>query len=372
MKKHIAHSALFLTLLMPAFVAPQNARAQEGENVPLKIGGFVRGYVAVADQDDAPGQSSNHFDILRDTEIHMDGKHKLSDNFTIGAHFEFRADGGDAFDIDESYLYAEGPWGKANFGAEDGAPYLLQIAAPSADSNVDGLTQYINATNYNAATGSALTSVIRMDYSHKVSAKADKFTYITPIYSGFQAGVSWTPELNTVSNQYGVDFDNQPGDIGSVYEAAVLYKKKIGDVGVSVGGGYSHGELEAALDGRQDRKGWNMAFNLSYAGYTIGAANMRDNLGRVNGDINSRVVGVSYETGPYLFGASYMNRTDDSETPLGTRSGSDTDTERGSVGVTYKFAPGMTARVSAHYTTFEAGAIDSDSKALLLGTLINF
>ena len=53
---------------------------------------------------------------------------------------------------EESYAYFSGAWGRVNFGKEDGAAYLLQVAAPSADSNVDGLRQYVAGTNYGVVT----------------------------------------------------------------------------------------------------------------------------------------------------------------------------------------------------------------------------
>ncbi len=332
----------------------------------------MRGYIAAVAQDEAPGRSVQHFDILRDTEIHFSGKYKYSDALTAGIHIETRTDGGDGMDIDESYVYFSGYWGKFNFGAEDGAPFLLQVDAPSADSNIDGVSQYIQPINYDAATGTALTSTVKLDYAHKISGKADKLTYITPTYSGFQAAVSWTPELQTESNQFGVALANEPGDIGQVYEAALRYQEKIGAVDVSMGGGFSHGELEAPLAGREDRRGWNLGLNLSYDGYTIGAGMMRDNNGRNNGDVDAKLIGVSYETGPYLLGASYLKRSDDSETPLGLRTGSETDSQRASLGVTYTYGPGLSLRGSAHYTEFDSDTADGDGTALLLGTLITF
>lgn len=348
------------------------ALAQTENPLQLELGGFMRGYVAVVEQDEAPGQSARSFDILRDTEIHFSGKYKYSDALTAGIHIETRADGGDTMSVDESYVYFSGNWGKLNFGAEDGAPFLLQVAAPSADSNIDGVSQYIQPINYDVATGTTLSSTVKLDYAQKVSGKADKLTYITPVYSGFQAAVSWTPELQTESNQYGVAQSDEPGDIGQVYEAALVYKEKIGAVEVNAGGGFSHGELEAPLAGREDRRGWNLGLNLSYGGYSIGAGMLRDNNGRVNGDVDSKIIGVSYETGPYLLGATYLKRSDDSETPLGLRTGSETDSQRASVGVTYTYGPGMSLRGSAHYTDFDSDTVDGDGTALLLGTMINF
>jgi hypothetical protein len=44
-------------------------------------------------------------------------------------------------------LTSSGARGHVNFSKEDGANYLLQVAAASADKNYDGLRQHINPEN---------------------------------------------------------------------------------------------------------------------------------------------------------------------------------------------------------------------------------
>ena len=114
----------------------------------------------------------------------------------------------------ESYAYFSGAWGRVNFGKEDGAAYLLQVAAPSADASIDGLRQLVNPVNYaltNAGrnTGGALPQFTHdgvrlstwldtfgLDYSNDVTGDYNKLTYLTPVFSGFQFGVSYTPDVN--------------------------------------------------------------------------------------------------------------------------------------------------------------------------------
>ncbi len=94
------------------------------------------------------GNEVNDFDMIRNTEIHLTGETTLDNGLTVGAHFETAADGGDDFGVDESYIYMSGGWGRVNVGDEDGAGYLLQVAAPSADENIDGIRQFVNPVNY--------------------------------------------------------------------------------------------------------------------------------------------------------------------------------------------------------------------------------
>ena len=133
-----------------ALAAPAHA------GVELEVGGYFKGYGVFIDQDEIPGSQTTDFDFIRDTEIHIGGETTLDNGLTIGAHFEVDADGGDAFGVDESYVYFSGNWGRVNFGAEDGAGYLLQVAAPSADTHVDGMRIRFNGQQ-NLIAGTAAT-----------------------------------------------------------------------------------------------------------------------------------------------------------------------------------------------------------------------
>src|ERR1019366_6714615 len=115
------------------------------------------GYVTWLSQDTESSTNERHFDILRETEIHFTGETTLDNGLTVGVHHEADIDQQkqdwqapssiDTFYTEESYAYFSGAWGRVNFGKEDGANYLLQVAAPSADENFDGLRQYINPEN---------------------------------------------------------------------------------------------------------------------------------------------------------------------------------------------------------------------------------
>lgn len=172
-------------------VAAAPAMAQGDQSaLELSLGGYFRGYVTYASQDTAVGAGEErHIDILRDTEIHFTGETTLDNGLTLGVHVEAEADMGDGFAVDESYMYASGSWGRVNFGGEDGAAYLLQVAAPSADSNVDGIRQYINPVNYDLMLGVAVGPTT-FDYGQDLSGSSDKITYLSPVFNGFQAGIS--------------------------------------------------------------------------------------------------------------------------------------------------------------------------------------
>lgn len=66
------------------------------------------------------------------------------------ARVEMEAAGDDQNTIEESYLCLSSNLGRFNIGSEDGANYLLQVAAPSAHANIDGIRQYVQLVCYAA------------------------------------------------------------------------------------------------------------------------------------------------------------------------------------------------------------------------------
>lgn len=345
-----------------AIIVASPAQAADDSAVQLGIGGYFKGYVNWVDQDEAAGQSVHDLDILRRTEIHFDGKTKLDNGLTVGAHIEGVADAGSGFAVDETYAYFMGDWGKVNLGALQGSSYLLQVVAPAADSNIDGRVQLIQPVNYTVA-GVALGTSTETDYDHDVSAKFDKLTYLTPVWSGFQAGVSYTPDGTSSSRGLtGNATDDDAGEQSDIWDLGARYENKTDSFSYRVGAGYSKGQGETAAT--EDREAWNVGLDFDIGAFGVGASYMVDDLGDADDDVQYMVLGADYTMGSYVFGASYYSKDDEVNT---------VDLDRISAGVTYKVVPGLQFRGSAHFYDIEEGAgDDTDATAILIGTDIKF
>ncbi len=463
------------TAVMALGAAYMAAPAQAASGVKLGVGGHFKGYVSWINQDTPSdtiagaadnSQNVRSLDILRETELHFTGETTLDNGLTVGFHDEVDVDGNDAgagdnLHNEESYAYFSGAWGRTNFGKEDGAAYLLQVAAPSADSNVDGLRQYVAGTNYNVVThassnasatdtitfddlftamggnstvvandviskntggkkalaggdfknalGSNFSDMFRFDYDQAISGYNNKLTYLTPVFQGFQGGVSYTPTINAQSNDFGnasKPINNQlfaantaNDHYGSVWDLAARYDGQLDQVGITLGGGYSHASLQdssAALSASgvfyrdntvgggfngsdtvigklDDRKAWNVGANFKWTAFNLGGAYNHDNMGISNGAARRTWdVGLDYTTGPFKLGGSYYDRKQDF-------ADSSFNMHRWTGGVVYTYGPGMTFRGSvawAHHTEdLGNGTASSDSfnsTNFLLGTQIEF
>ena len=325
----------------------------------IELGGYFKGYAALIDQDEIGANDVNEFDFLRDTEIHITSEMTLDNGLTIGTSFEFDVDGedGDA-EVDESFVYFSGDFGLVNFGNEDGVGYLLQVAAPSADSNVDGIRQYIDANNFTAA--GIVPFSTGLDYDMDPFAKIDRISYISPSFSGFQAGVSFAPD-NDDAESFSVGTEG--ASVDESYEIAARYERAFNGVELITGAGYAHGENNSTAASADDRKAWNIGLDLSYQNFGIGTIYTEDNNAMQNQDTDTFVVGADYRTGPFKLGVSYLDLETEGVT----------DVNRYSGGVIYNVGPGIDTRASLHRTEVDPnGGSEYESTSLIIGTVVNF
>ena len=352
MKKLLLCSAAALGVALSA--APAAAQ------IDVTVGGHSKNYLGWTDQDDV-----RDFDMLRESELHVNAEGTADNGLVYGFHVEMevdREDGGDDNNVEESYVYLSSNLGRVNLGSEDGANYLLQVAAPSADSNVDGIRQYI----------APVRGLGGLDYANDATGQEQKVTYLSPVFSGFQVGASYTPDAgdDEVTGLTGFNLDNAGFD--DAYEAAARYEGVFNNVGFAVGAGYTHVNTEtdvAALIGDDDVQQWNVGADLDIGAFGIGAAYTETN--SINGiedaDVDTWVVGADYTTGPFQFGLSYLN-ADADDAGLG-------EAERYTGGVVYTAAPGLTFRGSVSYHDLDTGAIaggDDDATTVLGGVQFNF
>lgn len=375
-----------------ALVAAAPARADEPA-LQLGLGGYVSGYAVYTDQDNAPGTSTREFDFRKDTEIHLNGEVALDNGITAGAHMEILADRADGGTFEESYLYLSSSWGRINLGEEDGATYLLQVGAPSADDKVDGIRPDI--TTITAANGGYV------DYAHDDTAYSNKLTYVTPVFNGFQAAVSYTPSIEPTSAATNAGFtlggltmagdgpntgfagangDNTAGHFENGVEIAGRYEGSFDAIDLALGAGYSTAstEADAALGavGSDSLQSWNVGANIGWGAFGLGGAYLTSNNGiegaaGEDGDTDLWVAGADYTTGPYKLGVSYLNReTED------TTGSSDEEVDRWTAGVIYEWGPGMTFRGAVQFQDAEniggVAAADGDATQVTLGTQLNF
>jgi len=370
--------------------------------IKTDLGGFFRGYGVYANNDEtstaAAGTKLDKFEFRRDNEIHFNGETTLDNGLTVGAHTELQL-GGAAF-TDETYAYFSGGWGRVNFGTEDGAAYLLQVAAPSADSNVDGLRPYISGLNSSVwndhlVAGAANNAGLLQNFDSYQQADfrhTDRITYLSPKFNGFQAGVSYAPQPVSYAAPYSglqpMAASNTTGAFSQLWEGAARWDGEFQGFGISVGGGYSYADDErstgithAGTVGSSSAQTWNGAANVTFQGFSVGGGYKWTDNGIDTGatgssaDTHMWFAGLGWDNGPYHLGGSYLNSTADAGAGVLTANTKAT-LQQYALGGGYTFGPGMTFRGAFEWGNVDnkvaAGAIKTDYQQATVGTDIQF
>lgn len=366
-----------LLLCGVAALAVAAAAPAKAEGIDLGLGGYFIGYGVYTGQDDGAADLKS-FGLRKETELHFTGETTLDNGLTVGGHIETNVDRSQDSTVEESYAYFSGGWGRVNFGEEDGAAYLLQVAAPSADENIDGLRPDINALDLSLMNAGSASSVL--NYAHDDTGYQNKITYITPLFSGFQAGFSMTPnvEESDVLGNTPLAADDGLGDWDTGYEAAVRYQGVFGATDVTVGAGYSRITTEAdaagtTTPGTDDLNTMNVGARLGFGAFGLGASYVDSNNGvDTDGDTTTWVAGADYTTGPFKVGLSYLDRSEEANAPNAVGGTGDVDTTRWTAGVGYQYGPGMSLNGSVARVSVEDDASDGDGYQVAVGTRVDF
>jgi len=409
-----------LLLVTTAFVGVTMMSAPAvAANINLDLSGYLKFYGVYADNDEAAGDSRYETEIRRSNELHFTGETTLDNGLTVGAVTELRiADGNNTVVTNETYGYFSGQWGRVNLGVEDGAAYLLQVAAPSADSNIDGISISIQAldplTDQDSAlsmnNGGFVEDVATWDYQHANFGAVDRLTYLTPKFNGFQGGVSYAPRNTIADNNLAMaDDDDNTDHVENLWEVAARWDGTVQGVDIGVGAGYSAASQEVAPLAATVEAGaagqywfndapstWNVGASVAYNGFSLGGSYLTTNTSRTaqtldlgdfavnvaTGDVDrdTWVVGGAYDNGPYHVGASYLNQQTDYEAlAVGGNAenidAAEFEVEKFTVGGGYTFGPGMTFRGAIAWGEFEApggAATDNDFTQVTVGTDIQF
>ncbi len=374
----------------------------------LDLGGYARSYIVYGDQDEvstpAPGDELRHLQFRRDMEMHFTGEKTLDSGLTVGVKAEIKlgnesASGnvnsitGGRRDADQSgatYLYFSDSWGKVFLGANEGAAYLLQVAAPSADTYVDGLRVYLQTWSIDVwddglanLSYAPPNSTIRLGYDNSNFGKIERATYLTPKWNGLQFGASFAPEnaRARIDDAFGgAHISDRVGRFENAYDLAARWDGKLGDVKIATGIGYSAANPQidavAGNNGSADRQMLSVGLNLGWQKWSIGGAWRYAGTGVEGPETDQKVslAGLAWDSKPLHLGVTWYQMVLDANAfSLGLAD--DIDVQRVTAGGWYQLADGFTLRSTVSRLQADNGsnsAVDPTQWQFALGTEIIF
>ncbi len=350
--------------------------ASAAEKVKMGVGGYMQAFFVVADQDEEDtGQSLRDHAVAREGEIIFNGTTTLDNGLKVGAQVQLEAEVcGDQ--IDESFVFFEGGWGRINIGSENSAAYLMHYSAPAPSHWAHGL-QSSNFSHLEPGTN-VVGNFIHTNMANMTS-DSEKITYFTPRLSGFQFGVSYTPdrceEAQTCGGSYsGFENDDRvDGTDGEAIEVGVNYIGSFNDLAIRLSGSYGTFNEESGAPGRADYEEYGGGGQLAWGGFTLGAGwrHSEDDNGVRNVDRDDISVGVRYASGPWGVGVQYSYVEKDN-----AALGGDDEVDAIEVGGSYTLGPGVLLSAGVQYWDWDSdngGATDkNDGWVGFIGTHIAF
>ncbi|MBI1260262.1 MAG: porin [Rhizobiales bacterium] len=319
------------TTALVSAAAAFSAPALASDPLAVTVSGTVVAGFYVADIDTPSGTSFEDTAVklvARNIDIAAEGT--LDNGMTVGALAKLQLgndesvaiSGGDAT-FNELYAYLEGGFGRFEIGGTDGAAFKMHYTSPwfVPGNGVDSPNIYNNNSVYTpGAPFLGQTIASRTSTFALMTEDANKVSYFTPRFAGFQLGLSFTPDtsagLDPRANGFGFTATNNTF-AQNVFEVALNYSGSFGGVDVGVDGFYVTGEAGANTG---DPEEYGAGANLGYMGFTLGGAYYKSE-DIANASQNSVAastlgiekevwtVGLSYGTGPWTVGAAYIEGT---------------------------------------------------------------
>lgn len=358
------------------------ASAASAETPKVTLGGFSDFQAGYTDDDMDTGVRSTGFRNDNEITVKVDGK--TGSGLGYGAQIDIEADATADADTQgtnasRTFTYLESKWGRAEMGGNKSVAATMRVDASSiavATGGINGAwTYFVNGASPLGANFLTTSKLVAEHGSFtkvgdETTYNATKISYYTPKFMGFQAGISYTPQIDdrgqtmtrsdtlSVSDviDIGLGYSNTFGG-GWSLAAAATYENGQGEGGAGPSG-----------LGTDDINAWNIGANIGYKGFSAaGSYGRNDETGLTGVDGEYWTAGLGYSAGPVGLSATYIDST------LET-AGADNDFSNIVVGADYKLAPGLTPYAEVSFYDFEGAATANDNQgtAVILGTQLAF
>lgn len=382
MKKFLVTTAL---MSVAGFAAAAHADAPT-----VTIGGYSNVEVGVVDQASAYKAGLKDTNVRSDNEVDVKVMGKADNGMSYGAVIALEADTtrSDATtntnnDVNSSiaYIFAEDAFGRVELGGNVSAVETLQVDASNFASATGGISgdwyYFVNTTFLTGSTGFIVTPDLVVEHGASTSAgidggpddgaNANKVTYYTPRMSGFQLGLSFTPNTGATGNSTGFQASTV-ANAENVFSVAANYMNQFDQVTLNAS---ATGEFGSAVSSTQeDLNAYAVGATVGFSGFSFGASygnwgeSLQVKTATNKDDGHYWTVGAGYEVGPFSTSVTYLDSSYQKN-----------DFTNVVLGADYKLAQGLVPYVEVAF--FEADPAASataknDGTLFLLGTQVNF
>ncbi len=355
----------------------------------VTVGGYMEQYAAWAspDVDGLVDDDYDGIDNKGEAEIHFKPSITLDNGLKIGADVQLEGNTDGADQIDESFLFIDGSFGRVLLGSENSAGYLMNYGAPDVtflNVNSGSLTKFVPFSG--TALGDAAIDIdgdlidddiVGLQTGADVfrgtlgstfiengrNNDAQRFTYFTPRFAGFQVGVSYARDPRQ-DDQAQLNLDVEETGLSNIVDVGANYVNSFGAFDIAISGRYGIAfnnedvisdvfdeDDDVELDSNPQVFGGGV--NLGFAGFTVGGSWAEQN-NTLFDDGTGWDAGVSYETGPWGISLTYFRGENvDDEAVAGGFLGSDEELKQYLIGINYDLATGVALNAFGAYADFD-------------------
>lgn len=371
--------SLVLGCAVLALAAGSSAASAQGK-FELTVGGDAFFQGAIVDQDQDSG--------LRATELRNRFRVVITPSATAdnglqyGARLRIRADNANrTLTQDRSYIFVKGGFGTVQAGTINGLSDEYGLIGP----NVEGIAGGPDNLTLDFVGGASANLAARTQNFRNMTSgnAATRLVYLTPVFAGFQGGLSYMPKSDDAQNSINrrkystvTAFGSQAPSFQDVGEVGGIYTRELGPVTLDATAFYEFGSATkettgTVYNGFKALSSWNAGVNVGFSGVKVGA--MYRNAGKSGyckasgcggADQESWIVGANYTMGSFIFAANYQSYKDAGDPSV--RGDSKMDLYQ--AGVTYAVAPGLSAGLE--YSYFKARENDTTAVVRDKGSII--
>ena len=356
----LATGLCMLLAVWDAAAAPRMAPLVE-----MSLGGYMEQSAGFATN--APGvrvtrqggtsariEQPNPFAQRADAEIWFQGRGRLSPTTTIGFMVQLEADSQGDRQIDESYLFLEGRFGRLLLGAENDAAYLQHVSAPRAGAAWGVLESAATSWVFKPRNVAFLSTTAPL-----TTGDDRKLTFFSPRLGGVQIGLSATP----AAGESGRDLADAMRERTNLGTISANWRLQTAATRIAASAGFVHGgpaPRATAADRRAAIGDAGVGAELRYRSLALGAGFRRlSNPGGSN-DGTAIAAGVAWDATPWAAGLGVL-----SSRTAGTANGGGTG-DLGLVSGSYQVGPGVHATgavFAARFARSGQGAAAEDRNA---------
>ena len=354
MKKALCAVAALVAL------APAGAALGQSEPIRLSLGGKLRHFFFVSDQDQTGAERLDAVGMSTDAEIYFNGSTKLDNGLQISATIQLEAESRKDRNADEVYIDFRDTWGRLGIGEKEGFNASF-IGSPAPEAFLTSDERVIGEMAIIRRNGITITDAFTFK---RFASDVLGVRYQTPEFVGFQAAVSYHP---SVSDSEG-PVDRATGRNNAV-DISAAWRGDLSGIKLRLGGGYIHIDSRKTIPaGTDGLEAWNASVTATAGSFTVGGTVIDVNPS--NGtDETSWTVGALFDLDPWSFSVDYFNVV---RKPTATAVLKE-KTEYVKVQTAYRLSPGIGVGITGFYTDQRTAANETfDGFGMLVGTKIDF